>query len=118
MWDETIHECQAQDFPIIFCIRITYKQKISDNLYELLVRIIDLNLVSFVIKGGVEGHKSWKHNFEIAGDSKGPTRGSTFWLGFEVPDPYGYLWGHALSRPQKIENDNQCPKPEFFITNR
>ena len=103
MWDETIHECQA---PIIFCIRITYKQKISDNLYYLLVRITDRNLVSFVIKGGVQGQKSWKHNFEITGEPKGPTGGSTFWLGFEIPDPYGYLWGHALSGAQKIENGN------------
>ena len=39
--------------------------------------------------GGGEGHKSWKHDFEIIGDPKGPT----FWWGFETPDSYGYLWG-------------------------
>ena len=45
--------------------------------------------------GGVQGQKSWKHDFEITGDPKGPTSGSTFWLGFEAPDSYGYLWGRA-----------------------
>ena len=53
-----------------------------------------------------------KHNFEITVDLKGPPSGPTFWLGFEDPDPYGYLWG------QKIENGNQGPKPELFATNR
>ena len=60
----------------------------------------------------VRGQKSWKHNFELTVDLKGPPSGPTFWLGFEDPDPYGYLWG------QKIENGNQGPKPELFATNR
>ena len=29
-----------------------------------------------------KGLKSWKHDFEITGDPKGPT----FWSGFEGPD--------------------------------
>ena len=36
--------------------------------------------------GGVQGLKSWKHDFEITGDPKGPPSGSTFWSGFEGPD--------------------------------
>ena len=36
--------------------------------------------------GGVQGQKSWKHDFEIAGDPKGSLSGSTFWLGFEAPN--------------------------------
>ena len=36
--------------------------------------------------------KSWRINFEIKGDPKDPPSGSTFWLGFEVPDPCGYQW--------------------------
>ena len=45
--------------------------------------------------GGGQGLKSWKHDFEITGDPKGPPSGSTFWRGFEAPDSKGYLWGHA-----------------------
>ena len=40
----------------------------------------------------IKGQKSWKLNFEIIDDPSG----STFCLVFEVPDPYGYLWDHAL----------------------
>ena len=36
--------------------------------------------------GGVQGQKSWKHDFEIIGDQKGPPSGSTFWSGFEAPE--------------------------------
>ena len=36
--------------------------------------------------GGVQGQKSWKHDFEITGDPKVPPSGSTFWSGFEAPD--------------------------------
>ena len=36
--------------------------------------------------GGVQGQKSWKHDFEITDDPKGPPSGSTFWSGFEAPD--------------------------------
>ena len=32
--------------------------------------------------GGVQDQKSWKHDFEIAGDPKGSLSGSTFWFGF------------------------------------
>ena len=45
--------------------------------------------------GGVQGQKSWKHDFEITGNPKGPFSGSTFWWGFKTPDSYGYLWGRA-----------------------
>ena len=58
------------------------------------------------IKGGVQGQKSWKHDFEITGEPKGPPTGSNFWWGFEAPDSYGYLWGHAPFLGQKIENGN------------
>ena len=34
----------------------------------------------------LQGQKSWKHDFEIIGDPKGPTSVSTFWSGFEAPD--------------------------------
>ena len=54
------------------------------------------NCTMFSVIFNIQGQKSWKHNFEIAGELKGPPSGSTFWLGFEVTDPYGYLWGHAL----------------------
>ena len=30
--------------------------------------------------------KSWKHDFEITGDPKGPPSGSTFLSGSEAPD--------------------------------
>ena len=30
--------------------------------------------------------KSWKHDFEITGDPKGPPSGSNFWSGFGGPD--------------------------------
>ena len=33
---------------------------------------------------GVQGQKSWKHDFEITGDPKGPPSRSTFWSGFEI----------------------------------
>ena len=54
--------------------------------------------------GGVQGQKSWKHDFEIAGDTKGSLSGSTFWLGFEAPNSKRYPWGRALFRAQKFEN--------------
>ena len=38
---------------------------------------------------------------ELTGDPKSPPNGSPFWLGFDVPDPYGYRWGHVLFRPLK-----------------
>ena len=41
--------------------------------------------------GGVQGQKSWKHDFEITDDPKGPRSGSTIWWGFEAPDSYGYI---------------------------
>ena len=47
------------------------------------------------VKGGVQGQKSWNHDFEITSDPKGPPSGSTFWWGFEAPNSYGYLWGRA-----------------------
>ena len=34
--------------------------------------------------GGVQGQISWKHDFEITCDPKGPPSGSTFWWGFEA----------------------------------
>ena len=40
---------------------------------------------------GVQGQKSWNHYFEITGHPKGPPSGSTFWLCFEVPYPYGHM---------------------------
>ena len=42
---------------------------------------------------GTKVKKSWKHNFEITGDPKGPPNGSIFWWGFEVPDPYMGICG-------------------------
>ena len=45
---------------------------------------------------GVQGQKSWKHDFEITGDPKGPPSGSTFWSCFEAPDSKGY---HYLLTP-------------------
>ena len=41
--------------------------------------------------GGVQGQKSWIHDFEITGDQVGPPSVSTFWWGFDAPDSYGYL---------------------------
>ena len=41
----------------------------------------------YTLRGGVQGQKTWEHDFEITSDPKGPQRGPTFWLGFEVPDP-------------------------------
>ena len=38
--------------------------------------------------GGVQGLKSWKHDFEITGDPKGPPIWTTFWSSFEAPNPY------------------------------
>ena len=60
-------------------------------------RLIPRNLADFCIYisapstlrgqgGGVQGLKSWKHDFEITGGPKGPPSGSTFWSGFEGPD--------------------------------
>ena len=48
-------------------------------------------VVMLVVKGGggggeVKGLKSWKHDFEITGDPKGPPIGSTFWSSFEAPN--------------------------------
>ena len=34
----------------------------------------------------VQGQKSWKHDFEIAGDPKGSLSESNLWLGFEAPN--------------------------------
>ena len=76
----------------------------------LIIAKIQIHNIQFIHWRGVQGQKSWKHNFEIIGDPKGPTSGSTFWLGFEVPDPYGDLLGHAIligpNRTQKIKNGN------------
>ena len=36
--------------------------------------------------GGGPRSESWKHDFEITGDPKGPPSRSTFWSGFEAPD--------------------------------
>ena len=33
----------------------------------------------------VQGQRSWKHDFEITGDPKGPTSGSNFWSGLVGP---------------------------------
>ena len=35
----------------------------------------------------MKGLKSWKHDFEIIGDPKGPPIWSTFWSSFEAPNP-------------------------------
>ena len=67
--------------------------------------------------GGVQGQKSWKHNFEITSDPKVPPSGSTFWLGFEVPEPYGHRRGHTLFRPQQGHKNRKMqigPNPMIF----
>ena len=88
------------------------------------------------LREGVQGQKSLKHNFRITGDPNGLPSGSTFWLGSEVPDPYGYLcFFVCLKTPdgpqlrasiiylqylqksenaKKIKNGKLGPKPEFF----
>ena len=39
----------------------------------------------YLFKGsGVKGQKSFKHDFEITGDPKGPPSGSTFSSGFKL----------------------------------
>ena len=69
-----------------------------NNLLEAIEASYDHfeRLCQFKFSRGVQGQKNWIHNFEITSDPKGPSSGSTFWLGFEVPDPYWYLWGHIL----------------------
>ena len=47
------------------------------------------------LRRGVQGQKSWKHNFEITGDAKGPPSGSTFLLGFEITD---WIMGQKVSK--------------------
>ena len=54
-----------------------------------------IDITSDLRGGGVQGQKSWKHDFEITGDPKGPPSGSTIWWGFEAPDSYGYTWGRV-----------------------
>ena len=47
-------------------------------------------MVAALIKEGVsnvQGQKIRKHDFEITSDPKSLSSGSTFWLGFEAPDP-------------------------------
>ena len=48
---------------------------------------------------------------------KGPPSGSTFWLGFESPDPYGWAWGHAHFwahvRPKKSKMLNKAQNYDF-----
>ena len=39
----------------------------------------------FISKQEFQGQKSWKHDFEITSDPKGPPSGPTFWWGFEAP---------------------------------
>ena len=81
---------------------------LDKSIQEMLCYSIDSVKFSkweklFLVKGG-EGSlrsKFWKLNFEIIGDPISPLSGSTFWLGFEVPDTYGCLCGHALFRPQQ-----------------
>ena len=55
---------------------------------------------------GVQGQKSWKHDFEITGDPKGLPSGSTFWSGIEAPDSIGYslLSYHIKFQPDKSKN--------------
>ena len=48
------------------------------------------------------GQKSWKHDFEITGDPKGPPGGSTFKLGFLRPQT---CKATSFVRAQKIENN-------------
>ena len=61
----------------------------------------------------VQGQKSWKYDFEITVDPKGPPSGSTFWLGFKVPDPLGSEWGYALFRPKKSKRANNAQNNNF-----
>ena len=46
-------------------------------------------------EGGLVPQKNLKQDFEIMVYPKGPPSRSTFWLGFETPDPYEWAWGHA-----------------------
>ena len=64
-----------------------------------------LSLISFSEKSlsdkcfeGVQGQKSWKHNFEITSDPKGTPSEPTFWLDFEATP---FL---RLRQDPKIEN--------------
>ena len=77
---------------------------------DLKVSGFHMEIKNFIIlyahfKGGVQGQKSRKHDFEITGDTKVSPSGSTSWPDFEAPDSYGYLWGHALLLGPKNEND-------------
>ena len=59
--------------------------------------IIQTFIVRLKGVGAVQCLKSWKHDFEITGDPKGPPSGSTFWSGFE-----------ALFRVQKSKMTNKA----------
>ena len=57
-----------------------------------------------------QGQKSWKHDFEITGDTKFPPGGSTFWSGFEAP-----VGQRPLSGPKKSKITNKAQNRDFSI---
>ena len=64
-----------------------------------------------MIRGEFRPKKFQKHDFEIKVDPKGPPSESTFWLGFETPEPCGCTWVHQnISVAIEIENRFVPPK--------
>ena len=56
------------------------------------------------LRGGVQGQKSWKHDFEITGDPKGPPSGSTFGRVLSPQTNRGTCGVTTFFSPQKIGN--------------
>ena len=49
----------------------------------------------------LQGQKSWKHDFDITGDQKGPPCQVNFMVGF--CDLKGNLWAQALFKKQDVQ---------------
>ena len=67
-------------------VEVGYNYRYIMIIYVLFIIFFICSLLRGGGGGGVQGLKSWKHDFEITVDPKGPPSGSTFWSGFEGPD--------------------------------
>ena len=75
-----------------------------------------LTIKKYLVKGGgggggVQGRKSWKHDFKITGDPKDQPSGSTFWSCFEPRDCKATSFLRALKWKMANEAKNHLLRP-------
>ena len=80
----------------LYCITIYFNTSLHVLTLGQLFSIVSVYFYIPKLLRGIQGQKSWKHNFEITGYPKVTSSGSTFWL---------VLRSHALfqvpTRPKK-----------------